>query len=471
MLVNLLKKTAFITLLAALVSSCTRSSVIYGPTHGPFMDVVMDRSKDANPIILIPGLGGTKLVDASNGKTAWGSYGHSSYWPSTEKDNQLLALPLTNRQAVVKRKQNKVKAVSVVETLKISLLPFSSFNLAIYATIMKSLKKAGYQPNPHDKPIPNNDSGMATPVFEFAYDWRQSNADSAIQLNNFIDAKSKYYESNNRSKKGQKFDIICHSMGCLVARYYLRYGDQGLGTSESTPELDWRGGDQIENIIMVAPPNKGSIEALSNLLNGYEFNHIKWLKYPAAVLGTMPSMYELLPRPDISLAVDQTGQDIDLMDPKLWQSMNWGILNPNQANILAQIAPSGSTNQEANSLALEIQETLLRKAKLFHSRLDQKSKSPEHLRFYLFAGVGTPTESNVRVNQNEKSISFLNAKSGDGKVLRASAYAIEDAMMPDMGPIVEWNNATFFLSNHLNLVKNNDFFVNLYDILMWRELL
>ena len=135
------------------------------------------------------------MVDASNGKTAWGSYGHSSYWPSTEKDNQLLALPLTNRQAVVKRKQNKVKAVSVVETLKISLLPFSSFNLAIYATIMKSLKKAGYQPNPHGKLIPNKDSGMATPVFEFAYDWRQSNADSAIQLNNFIDEKSKYYKS------------------------------------------------------------------------------------------------------------------------------------------------------------------------------------------------------------------------------------------------------------------------------------
>ena len=114
---------------------------------------------------------------------------------------------------------------------------------------------------------------------------------------------------------------------------------------------------------------------------------------------------------------------------------------------------------------------MLRKAKLFHSRLDQKSQSPDHLRFYLFAGVGTLTESNVRVNRNEQSISFLNAKSGDGKVLRASAYAIEDAMMPDMGPIVEWNNATFFLSNHLNLVKNNDFFVNLYDILMWRELL
>ncbi|WP_245407297.1 hypothetical protein [Synechococcus sp. WH 8020] len=64
----------------------------------------MDRSKDANPIILIPGLGGTKLVDARNGKTAWGSYGHSSYWPSTDKDNQLLALPLTNRQAFVNGK-------------------------------------------------------------------------------------------------------------------------------------------------------------------------------------------------------------------------------------------------------------------------------------------------------------------------------------------------------------------------------
>ncbi|WP_115018432.1 triacylglycerol lipase [Synechococcus sp. UW140] len=435
------------------------------------MDEIMASTKEANPIILIPGIGGTRLVDASNGKTAWGSYGYNSFWPSTEKDNKLLALPLAGNSTTSGQAKNKVKPMSVIEQIKINLFPFSTFDLAIYATVVSSLEKAGYilhKDNQSTRPVKPHTN---TPMFEFAYDWRESNADSAIKLSNFIKAKSKELESKKLYKKGQKFNIICHSMGCLTARYYLRYGDQGLGTNETAPKLDWRGGDKIENIIMVAPPNKGSGEALKNLLNGFNLDKIKWLKYPSAVLGTMPSMYELLPRKDIVQVTDQEGGKINLLDPKLWQAMSWGILNPNQEKILAQIAPAASTSQKRYSLAKNLQAQLLQKAELFHSRLDIKSKPPKGLKFYLFAGVGEPTESKVHINTDTKSSSFKSTKSGDGAVLRASAYAIEDTKMPEKGSIIEWENAIFFLSNHLGLVRNNDFFVNLYDILMWRETL
>ena len=431
----------------------------------------MDRSKDANPIIVIPGVAGTRLVDVSNEKTAWGSFGFDSYWPATEKDNKLLALPLIDNLASVEERANKVKPTSVLKTFSINLQPFYTFELAIYGTIVKSLQMAGYELIQNNDLITQDKSNASTPMFEFAYDWRKPNADSAIQLSEFIKAKSKKLELKKPYKKDQRFDIICHSMGCLVARYYLRYGGQGLGTSETPPELDWSGGENIENIIMVAPPNKGSIDAFSDLLNGRQVGPINWIKYPSAVLGTMPSLYELLPREDISQAVDHKGEAIDLMDPQLWQSMNWGILNQNQKDVLAQIAPEDSTGEERYSLAKGLQESLLNKARLFHSRLDKISTPPDTLKFYLFAGTGEMTESKVRVNRMTKSVTIETAKSGDGKVLRASAFAIKDAMMPYDGSIIEWENAIFFFTNHLNLFKSNDFFVNLYDILMWREVL
>lgn len=431
------------------------------------MDVVMDRSKDANPIIVIPGVAGTSLADANSGKNAFGSFGFHSYWPSTEKDNKLLALPLTNNQ-----KQNKVIPTSVLDEFRINLFPFPVFNVSVYSTIVKSLAKSGYQTAKGDESISRYKSKRNTPIFEFAYDWRRSNADSAIELSKFIQEKIYRAESQNIYKKEQKFDILCHSMGCLVARYYLRYGDQGLGTSEEAPALDWRGSKNIENVIMVAPPNKGSIDALSDLVNGYYLHKpIKWLKYPSAVLGTMPSLYELLPRDDIAEAIDHKGREIDLMDPILWQSMSWGLLNPNQANILKQISPDDTTSDERYALASDLQRKLLQRAKLFHSRLDSKSTPPGNLNFYLFAGTGQPTESKVRVDLNDKSLSTNNVRSGDGEVLRASAYAIQDALKPYKGPIIEWRNAIFFFSSHIEMVQNNDFFVNLYDILMWREVL
>jgi triacylglycerol esterase/lipase EstA (alpha/beta hydrolase family) len=50
-----------------------------------------------------------------------------------------------------------------------------------------------------------------------------------------------------------KFDIVAHSMGGLVARYYLRYGTQDLPPDGSLPELTWAGAQYVDNLIMVGP--------------------------------------------------------------------------------------------------------------------------------------------------------------------------------------------------------------------------
>ena len=50
-------------------------------------------------------------------------------------------------------------------------------------------------------------------LFVFPYDWRQSNHDTAVQFQEFM---------NSPPLKGKQVDIIAHSMGGLVAQIYIK---------------------------------------------------------------------------------------------------------------------------------------------------------------------------------------------------------------------------------------------------------
>ena len=158
-------------LLVGLMSSCSKNEIIYAPRLGSITDDVIHQLEESNPIIVVPGVGGTSLVDASNGKPAWGSYGYTTYWPSTEKENKLLALPLTNNKRKKGKQDNKLIPFSMLENVTLTLLPFASIDLAIYSTIVSSLEKAGYI---RYKNLATNNLGKSQPtppLFEFAYDY------------------------------------------------------------------------------------------------------------------------------------------------------------------------------------------------------------------------------------------------------------------------------------------------------------
>ena len=82
------------------------------------------------------------------------------------------------------------------------------------------------------------------PVYFFSYDWRQSNADSANKLYEFIE-KVKTQENVG------KVDIVAHSMGGIVTSYYAshKFND---GTKETA------GDEQINKVITCSTPYEGS---------------------------------------------------------------------------------------------------------------------------------------------------------------------------------------------------------------------
>ena len=104
--------------------------------------------------------------------------------------------------------------------------------------------------------------------FQFDYDWRRDIVENARRFDQFIEQSAAYVRSIWGSNRPIRFDVVAHSMGGLLARYYLRYGSSDLPADGSLPQPTWHGAARLENIVLVGPPNGGSVGALTNLVDG-----------------------------------------------------------------------------------------------------------------------------------------------------------------------------------------------------------
>lgn len=96
----------------------------------------------------------------------------------------------------------------------------------IYNPLIRGLEDMGYE--------------LDKDLFICFYDWRKSNVDSARDY--LVPAIEKVKEKH----KNKKIDLICHSMGGIVARTYIQH---------------YYYKREINNLIMIGTPNKGSISA------------------------------------------------------------------------------------------------------------------------------------------------------------------------------------------------------------------
>ncbi|MDP1833388.1 MAG: alpha/beta fold hydrolase [Candidatus Moranbacteria bacterium] len=134
--------------------------------------------------------------------------------------------------------------------------------LHIYDDLLESLEENGYSQNEN--------------LFEFPYDWRNSNIDSAQKLQTKIEAIRK-------QTKISKVDVVAHSMGGLVARAYIEGDDYGndvdkmitLGTPHhGSPEsyLKWEAGEGFFTMNEGLLKHHFEMEALhSGYINVFEY--------------------------------------------------------------------------------------------------------------------------------------------------------------------------------------------------------
>jgi pimeloyl-ACP methyl ester carboxylesterase len=185
-----------------------------------------------------------------------------------------------------------------------------------------------------------------------AYDWRKDNAESARKLAEHIDT------AVTRHGADVEISLVAHSMGGLVARYYL----------ESGQFKDQPGFGRVRRLLTLGTPHNGAALAL-RLVLGHEKR--LFLSKEQVLQATSdpryPAAYQLLPPAGEPFAwngaADQQFEPLDIYDVAVAEPL--GLV---AANIDA--------------------------AKRFRSGLDLVRR-PSHVRYFCFAGSSQTTATHV----------------------------------------------------------------------------
>jgi pimeloyl-ACP methyl ester carboxylesterase len=398
------------------------------------------------PIIFIPGITGSELVDRTTGV---------KLWPDLFPENKAaLALPIAS--TTLSENRDEVVASAVIESARlIKFMP----EIGIYGALFKALEnQGGYRRGDIDAPAPDGDHDT---YYLFAYDWRRDNVESARKLAEKID------EIKRRTNRPDlRFDIIAHSMGGLIARYFAMYGGaDALGQQQPRP--DWRGAQSIGRMVLFGTPNAGSMDALRTLIYGYSItgadsprvNLFKSLG--RATIFTAPSVYQLLPRRRSARFYDAKLEPvkIDLYDIETWKRYRWSaafdpeIAKRELKSSLKRFGESEGHPAAEKTLALReaYLQSVLKRAANFQEALDAAGAPPETLRLHLIGGDCEPTSAGALiVDVKGETRTFFNPSHiprplrkeafnklfvpGDGRVTRQSLFGLSfDIESPDAG--------------------------------------
>ena len=413
----------------------------------------------------MPGILGSKLKDLDSNAIVWGAFGPGSVNPKKPENARLIALPM-QQGAPLAALQDRVAPDGVLDQVKVR---FAGIDLRLKAYFyMLSTFGAAYRDSDLGESGAVDYGDKHYTCFQFAYDWRRDIVESARLLHAFILNQRAYVQAETEKRYGikdldVKFDIIAHSMGGLVVRYYLRYGPTDLPADGSLPELTWAGARYIENVVMVGTPNAGSVDAVTYLVEGEKFAPM-FGKYESAILGTMPAVYQLLPRGRHGAVIDAgTEKRIeDIYDPALWERMGWGLADPRQDAVLQMLLPEAQDPAVRRRIALEHQGKALQRAKQFAAALDLPASPPAGLSLYLIAGDAVPTEAVVAVDKGATNV--VKKAPGDGTVLRSSALMDEGIGTDLVGRLnspIDWTAVHFLFKDHIGLTKDPGFSDNL----------
>ncbi len=324
----------------------------------------------------------------------------------------------------------------------------------------------------NSKTAPKYLEQSAPAAFEFDYDWRRSLDENASRLHLFIRQAARFVQLERGEYNPVRFDVVAHSMGGLILRYFLKYGGQLLPLDGSLPRPNWIGAAWVQTAVIVGTPSAGSLFALERLVSGLPKSPLH-PAYDPMIVGTMPAVYQLLPRnrhkPFTLRGSKNAGTD--LYDPEFWKYMHWGLADTRRTNMLAALLPGIDSANKRIETALEHLKKCLLVSKAFHEALDVPSSKPESLQIHLVAGDKYPTPAAASAAPGDRRLRFDRFAPGDKVVLRSSALLDERVggkWTPQLVSPLKWDSVFFLPANHLGLVHNPVFLDNLLYLLLER---
>lgn len=441
-----------VALTVILLNSCASTA---GLDDEDYASVARLNKREPNPVIVIPGILGSRLV-SDDGKVVWGAYGIGAIRHGSANGRRALALPM-RRNSGLGSLTDEVQQDGTLDRLTLS----PGIGLKAYHGLLKALVIGGYRDDKNRPPK----AGEHISCFEFGYDWRRPNAENAAALGKFIEETRRFIRAE-RIRRGLpereiKFDIVAHSMGGLVGRYYMMYGDATPPTDGTRPQVTWAGARSVHRFIQVGTPNNGSAEAILQLKDGMVLSSFV-PKFQAAVIGTFPSTYELLPRAADQPLVDALGRQLDPFDPAVWKRYQWGLAAPSQDKYLQQLLPGTRDRATRLEIALDHQRKSLAAAKAFQMALDCRCTLPAGVTMHAFVGNAKPTVSQLQV-MADGSLTPIAYQHGDNTVTARSALARTPDDRP--GPI-PWTSVHTINAPHMTLPVQPDFIRQLLAILL-----
>nr|WP_225580963.1 hypothetical protein [Acidovorax sp. ACV02] len=215
-----------------------------------------------------------------------------------------------------------------------------------YASLIKAFKLCGF----------DEEAGPPT-LIVCPYDWRKDNRLAADRLADCV--------KKLRADHGEDvvINIVAHSMGGLVSRYFLESG--------SYSAANCLGFDRIQRLITIGTPHRGAPLALCAAMGQIKrlFLNAKQVKQ-IADQDEFPALYQLMP---------------PRSEPYLWNTDPQARLEP------AKVYEDGT----AKLLGLNAKN--LASAAAFHAALDT-AKKPDGVVYFCFIGTRQDTICNVQGN-------------------------------------------------------------------------
>jgi hypothetical protein len=312
------------------------------------------------------------------------------------------------------------------------------------------------------------DVGALLPV---AFDWRRDITEATSALEAAIERAHRRKLDMGLAGDTARVDIVAHSLGTLLLRYYLRYGTQPLPADGSPPVLDWRGAEKVRRVLLLGPPNAGSLEALIILTRGGK-PHRMMPKTPAGVVGSFVSMYQLIPHPDQAALVSaQDAEPIDHFDVETWDRFGWGPLGHDERaqGVRANLMPELDSAAARRAAARRYVGLCLANARQLHAALDVPSSPPAGTTLHLFASDTLATEDVAVIDPDTGAIVAIREAPGDGTVTRRSALRALRAPEQTRGRVetpIDWSSVHFIRGDHLGMLGDTTYVNNLLYLLL-----